>query len=76
MPMNPISPSQERYILGMAEDLLVDYEGPEDLDRRVIPIYGCSVAEMNSGQASMLIDDMRAEQGDFERPSDVPTIFD
>lgn len=73
---DPITGNQKYFIYALAEDLLVDYETPEDLDRRVEPIYKCRVEEMNRGQAAMLIEDMIAERDDANRPADYPSIFD
>lgn len=67
---DPISENQLRMIYGLvrSNELIVDYEGEEDLDELVEPIYGCTVAEMNRGQASMLIDDIKFQLGEGDEP--------
>lgn len=72
---DPLTDAQHNYILSLAEDLLVDYEGVETLDGMVEPIYGCPVGKMNRGQAAMLLEDLIAERDGYSPGVDIPTIF-
>ena len=77
-----ISDAQVGFISGLAKKALPDIEHVEDVDSYTFPIYGCGVREMNRGQASMLIDDLKWElrEPDAIDPKLVdpnfPSIFD
>ena len=71
----PASQQQINYIFGLARRCVIDFEGEEDLDRLVKPVYECRVEELNKGQASMLIEDLLYECGEAEEAPSHPSIF-
>ena len=72
---DPVTSKQLGYIMELASGAIPDYEDVEDLDLMVKPVYGCSVHDMNRGQASMLIDDLLFHLGEREAPLEGPSIF-
>lgn len=72
---DPITEKQMGLIRGLARQTLADFEHLDDLDLHVWPIYGVRVRDMNRGQASMLIDDLRYEAGEEVEKPEYQSIF-
>lgn len=72
---DPITDQQISFIDTMARECLIDYEGADTLDDYVEPVYGCKFFELNRGQASMLIEDMKFEMGKSSVKPDWQSIF-
>jgi hypothetical protein len=72
---DPITDQQIAFIDGLARDCVIDYEGEETLNDYVLPVYGCKLFEMNRGQASMLIDDLKYQNGEISVKPEYESIF-
>ncbi|MBS0479667.1 MAG: hypothetical protein JSR79_10255 [Proteobacteria bacterium] len=72
---DPVTQKQLGYILNLAEHAIPDWSDEGDLDALVVPVYGKRARDLNRGQASMLIDDLKWEIGELESEPDAPSIF-
>lgn len=72
---DPATDKQLNFMLELAAGAITGYSAWGDLDELVQPIYGCSIFDLNRGQAGMVIDDLQYHLGVTEERPDYPSIF-